>query len=357
MPLSFTTCKYRANHLPVGVSLGVLVALLSLAGCGGSSPSKSTSPSGALAGNWQVALTSTSGKKPKVSVETGFLQQSGNQVSGNLSFLSASCSGTGAVTGTADSSGVALVSSLPGLSVNLSGSAGMATLDTTGAMVCNPGGSATGGNNCLSGNYILLANGCGVSESGTWSAFQVQPLSGSMSGTLTQNGTGVTSPASITLQQGANTGGTSATVTGMFTPGAGATACIPAGPVNGQVSGNSVILAIQGGPDNTIGTIRGQIQGVWRPLGNGTLTEPILDFTAKNSSYNFSIVKKCNLQNGGDPNCTPDPNNAECVTDPTCTPDPLDPSKCPGPTNPGCTGVKLNNCEAGKGSLCQSGAC
>lgn len=152
--------------------------------------------------------------------------------------------------------------------------------------------------------------------------------------------------------------GTSATVTGTLTPGTGATACIPSGQIAGQVSGNSTILAILSGPDNTVGTIKGQIQGVWLPLGNGVLTEPMLDFSSKPSSYSFALFKKCNLQSGTDPNCvTPDLHNPECVTDPACTPDPLDPSKCPGPTSPKCTGIKLVNCETGTGTLCKSGSC
>jgi hypothetical protein len=128
--------------------------------------------------------------------------------------------------------------------------------------------------------------------------------------------------------------------------------------VTGQISGNGVILGILAGPDNTVGTIKGQILGVWRPLGNGTLTEPVLDFSGKGSAYNFTLFKACNLQSGNDPNCvTADLNNPKCVTDPTCTPDPLNPSKCPGPTNPQCTGIKVVGCEGGKGTLCQSGAC
>lgn len=328
-------------------------------GCGGSS-SKSSSPAngaGALSGNWQVSLTNTSASTPVVSTESGFLVQSGKQLNGTLTFQSKTCSGAGVATGTADGSAVALNVNQPGLGIQLTGDTGTASVDGTGAAVCSTGNGSSG-RSCLMGNYALLASGCGNSETGTWSAFHIASLSGTMNGALTQNSTGVTSPASVTLQQGTNSGGASAQVTGTLTPGIGASACIPSGQVSGQVSGNSVILAVVAGPDNTIGTIKGQIQGVWLPLGNGVLTEPMLDFTAKTSSYNFSVFKKCNLQSGADPDClTPDLNNPECVVDPACTPDPLDPPKCPGPTNPKCTGVKLSNCEAGKGTLCQSGAC
>lgn len=329
------------------------------AACGGKSSSSSTTTpgNGALSGNWQVALTNTSGKSPTVSTENGFLVQTGKQVSGNLTFRSKNCTGTGAVSGITDGATVAFTVNQPGLGINLTGDLGIASVDGTGAPTCTAGG-ASSGKSCLSGNYVLLASGCGSSESGTWTAYEIPPLSGTMSGTLIQNNTGVTSPASITLQQGPNQGGSSATVTGTLTAGSGASACIASGSVTGQVSGNAVILGILSGPDNTVGTIKGQIQGVWLSLGNGVLTEPVLDFTGKDSAYNFAIFKKCNLQSGTDPNCTTaDLNNPQCVTDPTCTPDPLDPAKCPGPTNPKCTGVKLNNCEAGKGTLCQSGAC
>jgi hypothetical protein len=337
------------------VCVGILTA------CGGSSSSRAPQPgSGALSGNWQVALTRTSGQSPVVSHEAGFLLQTGKQVGGSLTFQNnkGTCVGTGAVSGTADGSGVALTVNQPGLTVNLTGDTGIASLDPSGATVCTPGGGSAGGNSCLTGGYILLASGCGSSESGTWNGFQVQPLNMALSGTLTSNSTGATSTASVTLKQAANTGGASAAVTGTLTPAAGASACIPSGPLAGQISGNAVILAIISGPDKTIGTIKGQIQGLWLPLGNAALPEPQLAFPGKGTAYNFSIYKGCNLQSGNDPNCIdPDLNNPMCVTDPTCTPDPLDPSKCPGPKNPQCTGIKVVGCESGTGTLCQSGAC
>ncbi len=334
-----------------------LICVGMLTACGGSSSSPAPPPgNGALSGNWQVALTSTSGKTSTVSNETGFLLQSGKQVSGSLTFQSKSCAGTGPVSGTADGSKVALTVNQPGLAVNLTGDTGTSSLDPSGALLCTPGNPSSG-NSCVTGTYTLLASGCGSSESGTWAAFQVQPLNMTLSGTLTANGSGTTSTASVTFQQAANTGGASAVVTGTLTPD-GSDACVPSGPLTGQISGNAVILALLSGPDKTIGTIKGQIQGEWLPLGNANLAEPTLDFSAKTSLYNFAIYKKCNLQSGTDPNCLdPDLNNPQCVTDPTCTPDPLDPSKCPGPTNPLCTGVKVVGCEGGKGTLCQSGAC
>jgi len=283
------------------------------------------------------------------------LLQSGKQVSGSLTFQSKSCAGTGPVSGTADGSKVALTVNQPGLAVNLAGDTGIASLDATGALLCTPG-SPGSGNSCVTGTYTLLASGCGSSESGTWAAFQIQPLSETLSGTLTAN-TGATSTASVTLQQAANTGGASAVVTGTLTPD-GTSACVPAGTLNGQISGNAVILAIVSGPDKTIGTIKGQIQGVWLPLGNANLPKPTLDFSGEAASFKYTIYKKCNLQSGLDPNCVdPDLNNPQCVTDPTCTPDPLDPSKCPGPTNPQCIGIKVVGCEGGKGTFCKSGAC
>lgn len=192
------------------LKITVALALSSVAAwtaCGGGSGSLSGTlkpGSGVLSGNWQVALTSTGGTSPTVSTESGFLVQSGKQISGNLTYQSARCAGTGLVSGTADGAHIGLSVSQPGLGIKLTGSTGTQRVDASGA-ACTAGGSASG-TSCLMGNCILLASGCGSSETGTWTAFQIPSLSGTMSGALTQNKTGVTSPASITLQQGPNTG-------------------------------------------------------------------------------------------------------------------------------------------------------
>jgi len=346
--------------------LFVLFCAGMLAGCGGSSSTSTMkSGTGPLTGNWQFALTNTTVVNPLVSKEAGFLTETGNQVDGSLTFQGQTCTGSGPVSGTADASNVSFVVNQPGLDVNLAGAPGTESLDGTGTLVCTPGTSSSG-TACLSGTYTLIARGCGKSESGTWTAFQMQPLNQTLSGTFTQNNTGNTSTMSATLQQGP-AAGTSATVTGTLTPAvpAGGTCVTPGGETSasltGQISGNSVILGTIIGPDNTVGTIKGQIQGVWYPLGNANFAESVLDFSntpgiSKGTAYAFTTFKGCNLSN--DPNCTqPDQNNPNCVVDPTCVPDPINPDKCPGPTNSQCTGIKIIGCEGGTGTLCKSGAC
>ncbi len=335
-----------------------------LVGCGGSGSSGTTKPgSGPLSGNWQFALTNTSITNPIISKEAGFLAQTGNQVDGTLTFQGPACAGSGPASGTSDGSKVSLVVNQPGLDVNLTGADGTESLDSTGTMLCTPG-SSTSGTACMTGTYTLFARGCGKSESGTWDAFQMQPLNQTLSGTLTARNTGNTSTMSAALQQGPGNG-TSATLTGTLTPAVpgGGTCVAPAGmtsaPLTGQISGNTVVLGVIAGPDNTIGTVKGQIQGVWYPLGNANFGEPVLDFSntpkiSNGTQYGFNTFVKCNLTNG--PSCTqPDLNNPMCVVDPTCVPSPT--NICPGPTNPECTGIKIMGCEGGTGTLCKSGAC
>ncbi len=343
----------------------VLLGAGILAGCGSNSSSATKPGSGPLTGNWQFALMNTSIVNPLISKQAGFLVQTGKQVDGTLTFQSAKCSGSGPVSGTADGSNVSLIVNQPGLDVNLTGAPGIESLDGTGALVCTPGNSSSG-ETCLSGTYTLIARGCGKSESGAWNAFQMQPLNQTLSGTSTQNNTENTSTLSATLSQGpAN--GTSATLTGTLTPAlpSGGTCVARNGetsaPLTGQISGNSVILGTILGPDNTVGTVKGQIVATWYPLGNANFSESVLDFSntpgiSKGTSYGFSIFKACNLSN--DPNCTTsDQNNPSCVVDPTCVPDPINPDKCPGPTNSQCTGIKIQGCESGLGTLCKSGDC
>lgn len=217
-----------------------------LAGCGSSNSSSPTKPgSGPFTGNWQFALTNTTGANPPVSKEAGFLAQTGKQVDGTLTFQSSKCSGSGPVSGTSDGKAVSLIVNQPGLDVKLTGAPGTESLDGTGTLVCTPGNS-TSGIACLSGTCVLIARGCGKSESGTWNAFQVQPLNQILSGTFTQNNTGNTSTLSATLSQGpAN--GTSATLTG------GATVTLT-GTVSGSTMGGSYNLVAAGCGKSETGT-------------------------------------------------------------------------------------------------------
>ena len=356
-----------ANKRRRVASLLVLLFIMMLVGCGGSSASSPTKTgSGVLTGNWQFALKNTTIVNPLVSKEAGFLAQDGKQIGGNLTFQSAKCSGSGSVTGTADGTRVLLKVNQPGLDVNLTGDSGMESLDATGTMVCTPGSSLSG-SACMTGTYVLFARGCGKSESGTWSAFQVQSLTQTLSGTFTDTQSGGSTTLTAALTQGA-AGGTSALISGTLTPAvpSGRGVCVAPGgatsaSLTGQISGNNVILTTIIGPDNTVGTVKGQIQAVWYPLGNGTFTEPVLDFTntpaiSKGTSYVFNYLKSCNLFN--DPSCiVPDLSNPKCVIDHACVPDPTNPDKCPGPSNSMCTGIKSASCESGAGTLCKSGAC
>jgi hypothetical protein len=334
-----------------------------LAGCGGSSSSSGgTKPgTGPLTGNWQFALTNTSIVNPIISKEAGFLTQTGKQVDGNLTFQGPNCSGSGPIAGTADGSKLSFIVNQPGLDVNLTGADGTESLDGTGTLICTPG-NTTSGTACMSGTYTLFARGCGKSESGTWNAFQIAPLSQTLSGTFTARNTGNTTTMSAMLQQGSSNG-TSATITGTLTPPVPGTTCTAAGgmtsaPITGQISGNSVVLGVMAGPDNTVGTIKGQIVGVWYPIGNPNFGEPVLDFsnTPKISNltqYDFNYFKAC--KHATDAGCSPDLNNPQCIVDPTCVPSPT--NICPGPTSTMCTGIIIQPCEGGTGTLCKSGAC
>ena len=343
----------------------VLVCAGMLAGCGSSSSSSTPKPgSGPLTGNWQFLLTNTNVSNPPITKQAGFLSQTGKQVDGTLTFQSSKCSGSGPVSGTSDGKTVSLIANQPGLDVNLTGAPGTESLDGTGTLVCTPGNSSSG-SACLSGTYNLIARGCGKSESGTWNAFQMQPLTQTLSGTFTDNSTGTPTTMSATLQQG-SASDTSATLTGTLTPAvpAGRACVVPNGETSavltGQISGNSVILGTILGPDNTVGTVKGQIVAVWYPLGNANFGEPVLDFSntpqiSRGTAYNFSQFTACNPRTVS--GCSADVNNPICVVDPTCVPDPINPDNCPGPTNTQCTGIRIQGCESGLGTLCKSGAC
>ncbi len=243
----------------------LLLASMMLSGCGGSSSSSSSQNSGPLAGNWQFSLaspadgsfvgspnpacTATPGT-PLPICSGGFLQQNKGSVSGALvysielppsqnSTLPTLCnSGSAPITGT-----------ITGQNVTLTAVAGTQTFTLTGIL------SADG--STMMGTYASTdGKGCGTAQSGLqWSATSVQPLNGSVQGIFhsaagrfqTASGDVINIsnqnfPVTGVLTQGANIGASNATVTGTLTfqgyP------CLDTASVNGQISGNSVVLQI-----------------------------------------------------------------------------------------------------------------
>ena len=161
---------------------------------------------------------------------SGFLLQSGTTLSGSV-ILGDGCSGVGPVTGTLDGQNLSMTISESGQDVSLAG-------------------SVPTGNGILSGSFSTLPGGCtGFPNTGTWVAQLVPPLGGTFHGTLSSPSNGT---VSITgdLEQGNNTGASSAALTGSVVANNPQTFCsyLTTATISGVISGTSVTLNLFG-PD------------------------------------------------------------------------------------------------------------
>jgi hypothetical protein len=243
----------------------LLLASLMLSGCGGSSRPSSSQNSGPLAGNWQFTLASPSDGSflgspnaactsapgtPLPICSGGFLLQNKGSVTGAVVYSIQLPPSAGSTLPTLCNSGSApITGTINGQNVTLTALAGTQTFTLTGTL--SPDGST------MMGTYASTdGKGCGTAQTELqWSATSVQPLTGPVQGIFhsvagrfqTPSGdvlfiSNQNFPVSGVVTQGANIGASNATVTGTLTfqgyP------CLDTASVNGQISGNSVVLQV-----------------------------------------------------------------------------------------------------------------
>ena len=229
---------------------GWIAFCLFMIGCGGGSGS-SDPPSAAwpISGNWQMEMQKSS---TATRTQSGFLLEKNNAVSGSLIFAGTTCAGMGNVSGTVSGSDVSLSVEPTGLSIDLTGTLG-------------PDKAS------MSGNYAMLAAGCGKPETGTWTAALIKPLNGSFQGSFVSTRSGTTFPASAQIGQGANVGTASAPLTGTLS--ITGSSCFTTANISGLISGTSVVLNF----GESAGTQVGQVTGTSTPDGtslSGTYSIP-----------------------------------------------------------------------------------
>lgn len=243
-------------------TIGLLLALpLLMTACGGGS-SSAGSQSGSISGNWQMSLQKNQSKlKPKT--QSGFLVQSNNAVTGDLLFTGIPCSGVGTVTGSVTGANVSLVVDPVGITVNLTGAV---SSDQTS----------------MSGNYTLLASGCGSTESGTWKANIVKPLNGNLQGTFTSTRLGKALPVTGQISQGQNTGSSNTTLAGNLNITG---YCFASATISGAVSGTAVVMNLVNSSGTEIAQLTGtstldgtSVTGTYHVIPQGTGgTPPCVD--------------------------------------------------------------------------------
>ncbi len=218
-----------------GLLFILLLGLATLSACGGSSNSSDAARQ--ISGNWQITNMALD-PALRGGMQGGFLKQNKGSISGQFvySFSLISQPGTFCNSGTATITGT-----VSGQDVTLTAVAGAQTYTLKGTL-SSDGSTVMGTYDSTDGQ------GCGTAQTGLqWSAILVPPLSGAVQGSFHSTGTGTIASLSGqdffvtgTLLQGPNTGASSASVTGTLDfqdyP------CLTSASVNGQISGNSVIL-------------------------------------------------------------------------------------------------------------------
>lgn len=267
----------RAQRGPLAVVVAaLLIATIVLSGCGSSSSSGDTQAVPlTLSGNWQFTMAPPADGSFFGGVQGGFLQESSGSAKGSaayavsLSQLLVPCnSGSAQITGTISGSTVSLTAVAGTQAFTLTG-----TLSFIGTpVVGEPFIPET-----MAGTYTSTAGTagdggpCGTAQTGLqWSAVLVPPITGILSGSFQSAGgaAGLSSqdfPVSGTLSQAANSGASSAALTGTLNFSSSDYPCFDTGTdsasITGQISGTSVTLQIVGSDQSILGEI-GQTVGV-----------------------------------------------------------------------------------------------
>ncbi len=273
----------HGNALRVSVFAAAVIIMMALSACGAGSASGDVPQSATLSGNWQFTMASPNAPTGTVyGLQGGFLLQANGSVTGQAVYSVSNVQNNQPVV---CNSGTATVSgTLSGQTVTLTVVAGTPSNNTTFALAGTLGSTATGptltGDSSKSSSTVVTPSGTAACDSAqpnlSWSAFFVPTLTGSITGSFhsagpPQNNSAVGNqdfPVTGALTQGANIGASNATVTGALTfmdpiTGLSDYPCIPAGSVsvNGQISGNTVILQLidlNGSNDGQVGIAASQ---------------------------------------------------------------------------------------------------
>jgi hypothetical protein len=239
------------------------------------STSRGAQNAASISGNWQFTVANPSDQSFAGGVQSGFLLQNNGSVRGaavySISLLPTDGGGNATV---CNSGSAPFTGTISGSSVTLTAAAGTQTFTFTGTLSSN--GSTMAGTYSSTAGLMVNGTPCGTAQTGLqWSAISVPPLSGPIQGSFHSAGgaAGLTNQdfAVIgSLTQGQNIGASNATITGNLdfisqSSNLSDYPCFSTALINGQITGNTVILQIIG----TNGSNIGQIGGV---LGSGLNT-------------------------------------------------------------------------------------
>ena len=252
--------------LPASITVALLVATMMFSSCGSNNNSGNTQVNdNSLEGNWQFTMSPPPDGSFLGGLQGGFLLQTNSTVTGSAAYavslplLPYPCnSGSSQLTG-----------SITGQAVSLTAVAGSQTFTLAGTLSFD--GSTMVGTYMSTAGTAGDGSVCGTAQSGLqWGAVLIPPITGPIQGNFYSTG-GLAGLAeqdflvSGGLFQAANTGASSAAVTGNLTFLNATTdlsdyPCFTAASVNGQVSGNIIDLQIIGADGSILGEI-GELPG------------------------------------------------------------------------------------------------
>jgi hypothetical protein len=275
LPRTCEPCAIGRRGLLLAIAI---ITMGILSACGGGS-SNAPQGSATLSGNWQFALAPQTDGNPNDptfsgGLQGGFLLQNNGSASGQVVY---SVTSSNIATGTCNNGSTPVTVTVSSSNVTLTAVAGTQTFTLSGTL--------TSDGSTMMGTYTSTAGTapddsvCGYAETGlAWSAISVPPITGTIEGSFhsTEPGSSLTNQdfaVSGVLTQGENIGASNATVTGTLsfidpTTLLSDYPCFPVASVNGQISGNSVILQI-------IATNGANIGQIGEPPGSPTNVNPV----------------------------------------------------------------------------------
>jgi hypothetical protein len=240
-----------------------VAAAMMLSACGGGA-SNGSQNSRSLSGNWQFTVANPTDNSFLGGLQGGFLLQNNAAVTGGAVYSVALPAQGGGVSTVCNSGSAAITGTLNGQNVSLTAVAGTQTFTFTGMLSSN--GSTMAGTYTSTAGTGAGGTVCGTAQTGLqWSATSVPALTGSVAGSFHSQSGSLNNqdfPVSGFLTQGPNIGASNATVTGNLsfldpTSLLSNYPCFDTASVNGQVSGNVVILQIIGTSGSNLGQIGG----------------------------------------------------------------------------------------------------
>src|SRR5262249_46793545 len=275
------------------------ISLLTACGGGGGSVNPTGAP---LSGNWQ--FTFTPNQSFLGGLQGGFLLQNKGAVNGAAVYA---ISVTSAGTPTLCNSGSASISgTISGQNVTLTAAAAGQDFTLTGTL-SSDGTTMTGTYTSTDGPMVGGVP-CGTAQSGiTWTATSVPPLTGNFRGNFHSVFSNQNFPVTGMLTQGENIGASNATVTGTLNFVDPVTLisnypCFDVASVNGQISGNVVILQIIASNGANIGQIGGVVDSGVNTVTYDTTANGRVLHAAGSPSYALN-TKTCpgvSISNPGD---------------------------------------------------------